>query len=45
MAFLTHPLLFRASPHQAGAELYVVVIVILLGAGNLLPLLSQSVLG
>ena len=44
MASLTDPLLFRAGPHHARAELDVVVTVVLLGPGDLLPLLLQTVL-
>ena len=41
----THPLLSGPGPHQAGAVLDVVVVVVLLGACDLLPLFLQSVLG
>lgn len=41
----THPLLLGARPHQTSPVLDVIVAVILLGSGDLLPLLPQSVLG
>ena len=42
---ITHPLFLGARPHQTGSVLDMVVAVVLLGACNLLPLFSQSILG